>query len=165
MDDEFGPAVGKFIDAIKAAGGKVSIAATYRPPERAYLMHWCWLLSKGKVKAADIPPRTGIHIKWDHGEEAKSRRAAAAMVSEYGMSSLKVAPALASRHTERRAIDMSISWSGRLMIKDVDGKDVMIDTQPSTGMNVKLQKVGESYGVIKFWKGAVDKPHWSTDGR
>lgn len=60
---------------------------------------------------------------------------------------------------------MSISWSGRLMIKDVDGKDVMIDTQPRTGMNVKLQKVGESYGVIKFWKGAVDKPHWSTDGR
>lgn len=165
LDPEFSNGLRNFIDAIKAAGGKVSIAATYRPPERAYLMHWCWRLNKGQVKAADIPPRTGVIIEWDHGDEEKSRRAASAMVSAYGMDTLKVAPALSSRHTEGKAIDMSITWSGKLIIKDASGSDVKIDTTPRTGMNSKLHEVGKTYGVIKFWQGEKDKPHWSTDGR
>ena len=102
-------------------------------------------------------------LSWTLSEA--SVRAATAMVSAYGMSTLKVAPALRSRHTERKTIDMTISWSGKLAILDAAGSVVEIDTTPRTGMNEKLHEVGASYGVIKFWKGAADKPHWSTDGR
>ena len=108
----------------------------------------------------------GVNIEWDHGDEDASIQAAAEMIHDYGMNALHVAPALRSRHTERKAIDMTITWpSKELIIKDASGNDVKIGSTPRTGMNTKLHEVGASYGVIKFWKGAADKPHWSTDGR
>lgn len=108
----------------------------------------------------------GVNIEWDHGDDDASTKAASAMVSAYGMNALHVAPALRSRHTERKAIDMTITWSAKVLtVKDASGVDVKIETSPKTGMNTKLHEVGASYGVIKFWKGAADKPHWSTDGR
>jgi len=60
---------------------------------------------------------------------------------------------------------MNISWVGPLYISDAYGRKVVITTEPRTGMNSSLQEVGKTYGVIKFWKGAKDIPHWSTDGR
>lgn len=87
------------------------------------------------------------------------------MVAEYGMGGLKVAPALRSRHTEGKAIDMTISWKNNLVIAGADGNDVTIKTEPRGGMNEDLHAVATGYGVVKFWKGDTDKPHWSTDGR
>ena len=42
---------------------------------------------------------------------------------------------------------------------------VEIASGPRDGMNPELAKVGASYGVIKFYGGAVDRPHWSTNGK
>ncbi len=128
-------------------------------------MHWSYLLSKEQVKAAKIPVQRGINIKWDHGQEEKSISAAKEMADEFEISHLGVPPALASRHTQRKAVDMNISWSGILTIQDANGKSIKIQTAPQTGMNATLQEIGKSYGVIKFLKGLKDKPHWSTDGR
>jgi hypothetical protein len=166
LEPDFSDAVRQFIAALKTAGTRVSVSATYRPPERAYLMHWSWKISKKKVKAEEVPLMQGVNIQWDHGDEKSSVNAASAMVSAFGMDSLEVAPALSSRHTERKAIDMTISWtSEELIIIDASGDEVLIDSGPKTGMNAKLHEVGASYGVVKFWLGASDKPHWSTDGR
>ncbi len=60
---------------------------------------------------------------------------------------------------------MNITWVGSLIIYDAHEKKVVITTKPRTGMNINLQEVGKTYGVIKFWKGAKDIPHWSTDGK
>lgn len=87
------------------------------------------------------------------------------MVASYGMSDLKVAPTLRSRHTERKAIDMTIGWKKNWLITGTDGNKVTINTEPRSGMNEDLHTVGAGYGVIKFWKGDADKPHWSADGR
>lgn len=46
---QFCPGVERFIKALKKAGARVNISATLRPPERAYLMHWAWMLSNKKV--------------------------------------------------------------------------------------------------------------------
>jgi hypothetical protein len=165
LDAEFGAAVDRFIAALRAAGARVTVSATYRPPERAYMMHWSWELARKNIKAAKIPPMAGVPIEWDHGDEEASVAAAKAMRSGFKMDHLNTSPALRSRHTQRKAIDMSISWSGKLVINDADGNAVTIDTTPRTGMNSKLHEVGKSYGVVKFWRGAKDKPHWSTDGR
>lgn len=40
--EPFKSALTEFVEAIKAAGANVTISNTFRPPERAYLMHWCW---------------------------------------------------------------------------------------------------------------------------
>jgi hypothetical protein len=75
------------------------------------------------------------------------------------------APALHSPHNERKAIDMNISWTGSITVKDATGKLIAITTAPRTGMNGQLIQIGASYGVMKFVGDALDKPHWSTTGR
>jgi hypothetical protein len=86
------------------------------------------------------------------------------MVNGYGISGLNVAPALNSRHTQKLAIDMNISWTGTLTINNASGTAVAISSDPKTGMNSELHTVGATYGVIKFVGGNSDKPHWSNDG-
>jgi hypothetical protein len=90
---------------------------------------------------------------------AATRKAANEMVAGY---EIVYAPALTSRHTERKAIDMDISWVGDLTILKADGKtSVTIKSKVRTGDNAELQAVGASYGVIKL---KTDPPHWSSDG-
>lgn len=165
LEDGFRQNVDRFVAAMRACGMGVAIAATHRPEERAYLMHWCWMIAKGRAAPNDVPTYEGVNIQWDHGDDSVSIDAAKAMVNAYGMSGLSVAPALRSRHTERRAIDMTISWAAQsIAIAGADGQIVAIGTTPRSGMNPDLQTVGRGYGVIKFVGGASDKPHWSTDG-
>jgi hypothetical protein len=159
----FKTAVDSFIEALNEAGASVHISATYRPPERAYLMHWSWIIAHG-ANASTATPMNGVHINWVHPTAAASRIAAQAMVDGYGIHNLQVPPALNTRHTAKSAIDMNILWSGTLKIKNYSGQEVIITTLPRTGMNVQLKAVGATYGVIKFVGGNADKPHWSTDG-
>jgi len=160
-----------FVAALKTAGASVTISATYRPPERAYLMHWCYEIAKNNYDPRTVPAMDGVNIKWDHAaadgsySSAASMQAAQAMVNGYGMQDLHVSPALSSRHTMGRAIDMSISWTGNLTINKADGTATTITTEPRTGMNSALTAVGASYAVIKFIGGSLDKPHWSDNGR
>ena len=159
-----------FIAAMGAAGASVNIAATLRPPQRAYLMHWCWCIVKQKVDPRSIAPVDGVPIAWAHldgqgGYDAIASVAAAQeMVEAYGMQALNVAPALQSNHISGTAVDMAISWPGTLPIARRDGVVVNIDSQPRTGMNPDLKAVGATYGVLKFVGGASDMPHWSADG-
>jgi hypothetical protein len=71
-------------------------------------------------------------------------------------------PALTSRHTEGKAIDMAIKWEGDLVIVNGKGSKVTIKTTPRNGSgNAQLHQVGSSFGVIKL---SSDPPHWSSDG-
>lgn len=171
MTEPFSGNAQAFIAALNTAGATVSVASTYRPPNRAFLMHWSWKIVNEAADPQTIPARDGVNIRWDHVDEAgayssdKSTKAAKAMVDGYAIHKLKVAPSLSSRHTEGNAVDMSISWTGNLVIKQKDGKDITISTEPRSGMNTDLHKVGASYGVTKYHGGDKDKPHWSNDGR
>ena len=160
----FGDGVKKFIAAVRAGGATVAIANTLRPPERAYLMHFSFAIAREGLDPNSVPPRAGVDIQWVHPDapgipSAKaSKDAAEAMVKKYG---IVFKPALNSRHTEGNAIDMTIAWTGDLVIKKADGTSVTVTSAPRDGGNGSLQKVGESYGVIKL---PTDPPHWSTDG-
>jgi hypothetical protein len=154
LAEGFKSAVKRFLNALDEAGADVTISATFRPPERAYLMHYAWEIAHRNIAAGDVPPMTGVDIEWVHPTAA----AAQAMVDAYDM--VQVA-ALRSRHTERKAIDMSIAWSGTLGIRNAAGQMVTIATSPRTGGNSRLHAVGRTYGVIKL---VSDPPHWSTDG-
>jgi hypothetical protein len=159
-----------FLAALAAAGANVNIAATLRPPQRAYLMHWCWSIVKQKTDPREIPASPGVAIAWahvdaqGHYDPIASLAAAQDMVEAYGMQGLNVAPALQSNHISGTAVDMAVSWTGTLTIKRRDGVAVQITSQPCTGMNPDLKTVGATYGVLKFVGGASDIPHWSADG-
>ena len=159
-----------FIGALVAAGASVNIAATLRPPQRAWLMHWCWSIVKQQTDPRTIAPLDGVAVNWVHVDAQgnfdaiASVAAADDMVEAYGMQGLNVAPALKSNHISGTAVDMAISWNGSLAIKQRDGTAVQIASLPRTGMNPDLMTVGASYGVIKFVGGASDMPHWSADG-
>jgi len=148
-----------FISAMERGGAMVSIAATFRPPERAYLMHWCCMIAGSGLDPAAVPPMNGVEIDWSHGGDVSdARAAAAAMKSAY---EIKFPAALVSRHTQRRAIDMTISWQGTLNITDFNGQERTITAPPRSGLNHAVVDVGRSFGVIRLM---IDPPHWSDDG-
>jgi hypothetical protein len=154
-----------FLAALSAAGANVSIGSTYRSPERAYLMHYAWLVGHGTQDPTTVPAMDGVDICWLHRDAegnpdtAGSVGAAKQMYVAFHMAHPAV---LQSRHTEGLAIDMTINWTGDLTITGADGKEVTIDSTPRTGDgNTDLQKVGSGFGVQKL---TTDAPHWSDDG-
>ena len=155
----------RFISALQAAHASVIVSDTYRPVERAYLMHFAWEIARNNKLPAEVPPQTGVDIQWVHPDAsgqpdlAASKAAAEQMVQKYGM---KAEAVLVSRHTQRLAVDMTISWQGDLTIATADGSLTTITSLPRTGAdNIDLRAVGKSYGVIKL---VSDAPHWSSDG-
>jgi hypothetical protein len=154
----------RFIAAMRAANATVTVSATFRPAERAYLMHWSWMIVKQGTDPASVPSRPGVAIQWVHPTLQASRLAARAMVNGYGINGLGTPPALNSRHTARVAVDMSITWSGTLNIESSTGAVVAISSTPRTGMNSELADVGAEYRVIKYNGSGVDWPHWSDTG-
>jgi peptidoglycan hydrolase-like protein with peptidoglycan-binding domain len=114
LEPGFRAKVKEFLAALDAAGADVAISATRRNKHRAYLMHDAWRLAHGQIKASEIPADPAVNIVWDHGDAAKSRRAAQQMVQLFGMAHPAV---LDSLHIEGKAIDMTIAWTGTLAIK------------------------------------------------
>lgn len=164
-DATFRDNVQAFHDAMVAAATaanslNISISASYRPAERAHLMHYAFHVHNGTTSPADANKAStaaGININWDHGNLATSKAKAGEMVTTYDIA---YAPALHSRHTEGKAIDWTITWSGSLMIAK-KGETTKLDCTGSGSTSANLHKVGASYGVHKL---ASDPPHWSTDG-
>ena len=166
LEEGFREKAKAFIKAATDGGADVKIASTRRPRERAYLMHWSWMIVNRDQDAKKIPAMKGVDIDWWHGDQAASKKKAQEMVDAYGMGHLKVPPALSSRHTERKAIDMQIVWSGDLNIKKSDAATVEIGSRPRGRPRIlhRSQSVA-TYGVIHFADVPKDKVHWSTDGR
>lgn len=152
LESTFKEKADKFISAIKAAGGSVSIAATYRPRERAYLMHYASKIARGEITADKVPAMDGVNIDWVHDTNDASKAAASAMAKGY---TIVYPPALISRHTERAAVDMTITGIVGKKIKNGSGEDVEIKKLSD------LNAVGATYGVNKL---VSDPPHWSDNG-
>ena len=157
--EPFRTGVSHFLAALKVAGAEYSISATFRPPERAYLMHWAWMIAQGGAMPGAVPPMAGVDIDWTHcGDVTAARTAAKEMVAGYG---IQYQPSLTSRHCEHRAIDMRIRWNGTLAMRTASGAAVKIATMPRNGDNRDLQAVAAGFGVHKL---VSDPPHWSDDG-
>jgi hypothetical protein len=165
LESTFQENVKSFIKALRSANAIIEITSTFRPPERAYLMHWSWKIVKENYDAKQIPSMDGVNINWWHGDQESSKQAAQKMVDLYGINNLEIVPALNSMHIERKAIDMKISWEENLIIKEKDGTERTISTPPRNGANTDLIDIGRTYGVIHFINVERDIPHWSTNGR
>jgi hypothetical protein len=158
--------VEQFLRSLANAGAAVTIHSTYRPSERQYLMHWAWRIARERHLQGEgtVPALAGVDIQW-HWRDGQGRRlrgasteAANQMVNGYG---LRFRPALISRHAQRRAIDMSITWEDTLHLVDHRGLPRPIANLPRDGHNPVLHAVGGTHGVFKL---VTDCPHWSDDG-
>lgn len=152
LTPDFRANVNRFIAAIQTAGGSVRISATYRPKERAYLMHYSAAISKGTIAAENVPAMDGVNIEWVHSTPAESISAATSMATGYG---IVFPPALISRHSDKTAIDMTITGMSGKSIVDAAGTTIAITNLSD------LNPVGATYGVNKL---VSDPPHWSADG-
>jgi hypothetical protein len=162
--DPFKTKATDFVAALRKAGATVTISATLRPAQRAYLMHWSFRVAKQGYDPTKVPAMAGVDIEWVHRDvknqvdTAASKAAALEMVRGYG---IVYRPALRSRHTEGKAIDMTIVWETSLTLTPPKGAPVSIKSKPRDGGNTELHAVGKSFGVIKL---VSDPPHWSSDG-
>jgi len=193
LSDTFRPMVTDFIAALKAGGADVEepYTATYRPPMRAYLFRWSWLINicgtdssasdscsaftsvaavpcfDDTVPAAQTACAVDPKIQWGHGTDAASIAGAGEMVSGFSLATPTsthpsyVAPAHPSRHEIHAAIDMKISWDGTLTFKKKNGDDIEIEWLGSQNGTPKLHELGLSYGVHKLDE---DEQHWSDTG-
>lgn len=170
LDDLVEPFKGSakaFVAALLNGGCSVTISSTLRPPERAYLMRFSTAIARNVMMPEDVPANPNVDIEWVHRtggqiDHPKSRAAAVQMMQKYGIDPSSPLPALASRHTQGNAVDMSISWSDVLSIRDARDRVVLISDSPRSGLNPKLHAVGASYKVKKA--NFQDDPHWSNDG-
>jgi len=150
--------VERFTDVLAAAGARISVASTLRHKTRAHLMHYCWKIANGLIAPANVPQLQGLDITWDHGNLAKSKKAAKEMKDLFGMAHIA---ALNSNHIEGRAIDMTIGWTGTINVIDAAGLTHALGAPRTGETNTVLHKIGASYGVKKL---VSDKPHWSDKG-
>lgn len=88
LEPTFGANATSFVDALKPAGASAGIAATYRPRERAYLMHYSSMIARGEIQAANVPAMDGVNIEWVRDTDEDSKQAARAMATGYGMHKL-----------------------------------------------------------------------------
>lgn len=143
------------------------------------MMHYSALVANGKIKPWEVPDSIHIRgessharIEWTHTDsngrvdEKASRQGAKEMMIKFKMAH---PAALDSNHVRGKAVDVSITWSGVLKIKDKKGKEHEIKTTPRHGGtptepsgNKELKSVAETYGVKKLL--ANDPPHWSENG-
>jgi hypothetical protein len=148
-----------FVQAMRAGGASVTVAATRRSSIRAQLMHYSWRIAKGTIAPRDVPAIQGCRISWDHGDLARSKKGAQEMVDLFGIA---YQPSLTSNHIDGNAIDMTIGWTGTIQIEEKNGRKRALSAPRSGESNTDLHKVGATYGVLKLLS---DAPHWSDDGR
>jgi hypothetical protein len=157
LEPTFRAKLQEFLAALKAAGATITISATLRSKQRFYLMRHSFLIANGSESPSAVPAEPGVNIVWDHGDLAKSKRAAQDMADLF---EIVHEPSPDSLHMKGLAIDMTIIWSGTLAIRAKAGQVFRIDA-PRDGGNRTLHTVGASYGVIKL---IGDPPHWSATG-
>ena len=82
LEPNFRRSVKGFLKALADAGADVTISATFRPPERAYLMHYAWEIAHEEQDARHVPHMPDVNIEWAHDTNAASRDAALEMVDD-----------------------------------------------------------------------------------
>lgn len=161
LDPGFRSRAEDFIGSLRDAGAVVAISSTRRNATRAFLMHYAWQVAYGEVLPADVPKRDGLTIEWDHGDVEASKQGAMDMVKLFNMAHRA---ALTSNHIAGKAIDMTISWDGALVLTRPAPLRARIESLPRTGRgNRELHEIGATtFGVRKL---RSDPPHWSHNGK
>ncbi len=171
LDFDFRKNVATFINILRNADANVVVTSTRRSKKRAMLMHYAWRISVSKditpQQAQQATQKENIPINWIHTDssgnysEKISIEKALEMVNAYRM---RDKASLTSNHILGKAIDMTITWTKTIKIKDKTGKEYILIA--NNGAKCKeLHNIGATYGVYKLVKNPPDDPHWSFNGK
>ena len=178
LQASFGSDLQRFIDMLAANSIIVKPQSGVRPPERAYLFHYCVKVWKGKIKPKDVPAMAGVDIIWDHGDDAVSRAAAEQLADVFELVGVA---ALKSNHSAGTAMDMVMNFTGnttntieyehngRTVRRRIKVDDEARHDRKNRGKVIsniagrELTKAGNDFGI----KRAIDNDivHWSRTGR
>jgi hypothetical protein len=140
---------------------------------------WATTLHDWNIRLIEgIPPfdpkasQSEINIQWLHRATDGSPDLASSISGAREIckkaklsSSLKGPPALASRHSEGKAIDWTFNWSAsRLLMMKKSGDPLIITTTPHDQTNLQMVEVAKTYGVVRLAADYGDPPHYSSDG-
>lgn len=174
LESAFGQSVTKFVNAIEKGGASIEILSTQWPPERAYMMHFAWLIAHEEIHPQQVPPidevdfdtnvSTALDIVWWHGNLEDSLKAVEEMLEAFGIAELEEPPVLASRHVSGEAVDMRISWGGNLTLMGPGEEEITIESGPNDETNEELIGIAAMFGVIHYEDPEEDAVHWSVDG-
>ncbi len=103
LDDSFKNKAIAFIRSLRNEGFGVEVSSTRRPSERAYLMHYAWMIYMENMDANTIPKMEGVDVIWSHNN---TRTAAKDMCDTY---KLIARPSLNTNHTPGRAMDITLT--------------------------------------------------------
>lgn len=158
LSDDFRPKVERFLQALDEAGLPYQILATFRPPERAYLMAYAWKINHGLNPAKVQERLENVNISWLHytanGEVdlTASRQAAQAMVAAYNIG--PTGAVYPSFHSEGNAIDLKIEIPQPVMVRNSKG-----DLKPVSKQR-HLSRIALSYEIRRLGQ----SNHWSMSG-
>ncbi len=175
LDAGFGNAASNFIKLLEKAGARVDVLSTTWPAERAYMMHFAWLIANKMIDPRQVPAidevdfgtdeSLNLDIVWWHGNYDDSQSAAEEMAKAFGIQELEEPPPLASRHVSGEAIDMRISWSSEVLLLELpNGDEVEISSGSKDETNVELMEFAAALGVVHYDDTDEDAVHWSVDG-
>jgi hypothetical protein len=143
----------RFIAMLEGNGATVRVTATRRPRERAYLMHHAYRISHG-FDPARVPSMAGVDIIWSH---PRAVEAATDMVEGY---EIVYEPALRSRHTDGRAVDMRVrNLPTRIRVPTGTGEQSFDIGARLPENNIALWRIADEHFGIR--KSPSDWVHWS----
>lgn len=142
----FAASVDAFVAALERAGAYVSISATKRSAELAWVMRTAGDIARNTIEPHQVEPDPTVGILWNHGDPQRSQDAAEEMVQMFGGVE---APAIDSPELTGTAIAMDVRWYAPIAVRDAWGAVVPLD-RPRLGARCPdLHRVGRSYGVVK----------------
>jgi hypothetical protein len=160
LSESFRPKAETFLAALTAAGAKTHLSACFRSRSKGWLMHYSWQVAMGAVAPEDVPYDPEIpNIVWDHGDLARSRSGATEMKNIFHLAFKPKRDG--SLHYAGNAIDVTISWTGTIKVKNQAGVEIDVSGPCDGASNTTLHAIGASYGVHKL---VGDAPHWSSTG-
>lgn len=143
----------------------VDVEATWRPEERAWLMHYaCWVAGFTKdgqffqMESSEVPAHSNIDIDWTcGGDRSTAIEAAKQMVAAYGI----VFPAsLTSNHIKRLAIDWKVRIANGATIRDAQGHPFSF-SGAADQTDKRFHAIARTFGVLPL---VTDPVHFSIDG-
>jgi hypothetical protein len=183
LGEAFRPKAQSFIAMLNENHVDVDVASTLRPPERAYLYHYCLEVAAGRIAPNAVPRLATVDIEWDHGDAETSKAAASEMASAFGLVGVAAYP---SNHSGGNALDMKMGFGrntrdGKTSVAyrrtpsdDPVTRELAIGDEAVIGTSARgkriagiadreLSKAGSDFGVVR----AIDSDivHWSLDGR
>ena len=156
---------------------EATLSTAFRSQKKAYLMHYSWKIGMEAINPEEIisipdfdpnvipeedPWKGSLKISWlvyapdGSIDFIATKKASLNYVSAIPRYVYRAAYP-AGKHPQRKAVDITVKWSGTLKIRDASGNIHFLREPRESATNAELWRIGDGYKVYKL---PADRPHW-----